>query len=113
VSIRCFNRRCTASRRSASPCTSLLPNSTPARIVAQRSIEGSARSSVFAITARPFREGAELLASAAESITGGATGSPQSGLKFHRDALSRIFLAIRSANTFRTVEAHIAQVWND
>jgi hypothetical protein len=35
---------------------------------------------VFAITARLFREGAELLATAIESIAGGATGSPQSGI---------------------------------
>jgi methionyl-tRNA formyltransferase len=50
------------------------------RIVAQRSIEGGARSSVFALTARLFREGAELLVGAIESIAGGATGTPQSGV---------------------------------
>jgi folate-dependent phosphoribosylglycinamide formyltransferase PurN len=49
-------------------------------IVAQRSIEGRAGASVFAITAELFREGAELLASAIESVAGGATGSPQSGI---------------------------------
>jgi folate-dependent phosphoribosylglycinamide formyltransferase PurN len=48
-------------------------------IVAQRAIEAGARCSVFALTARLFREGAELLASAIESVTAGATGSPQSG----------------------------------
>jgi hypothetical protein len=50
------------------------------RIVAQRSIEARAGSSVFAIIARLFREGAELLASAIESVACGATGSPQSGI---------------------------------
>jgi methionyl-tRNA formyltransferase len=49
------------------------------RIVAQRSVEGGARSSVFALTARLYREGAELLAVAIESIAAGATGTPQSG----------------------------------
>jgi hypothetical protein len=34
---------------------------------------------VFAITAQQFREGAELLANAIESIAEGATGTPQSG----------------------------------
>ena len=50
------------------------------RIVAQRAIEGGAHSSAFAITARLFREGAELLAGAIEAIAGGATGTPQSGI---------------------------------
>jgi methionyl-tRNA formyltransferase len=56
------------------------------QIVAQRPLEarqGSAavaRSSVFAITAQLFRQGAELLANAIESIADGATGSPQSGV---------------------------------
>jgi methionyl-tRNA formyltransferase len=50
------------------------------RIVAQRSIEGGARSSVFALTARLYAQGAELLASAMESIVGGATGTPQNGI---------------------------------
>lgn len=50
------------------------------RIVAQRSIEADPHSSVFALTARLFREGAELLAGAVESIAGGATGTPQSGV---------------------------------
>jgi methionyl-tRNA formyltransferase len=58
----------------------MTPELDAGRIVAQRSIEAHARSSVFAITARLFREGAELLASAIESIAGGATGSPQSGI---------------------------------
>jgi methionyl-tRNA formyltransferase len=50
------------------------------RIVAQRSIEGAGNSSVFALTARLFREGAELLAGVVESIAGGATGRPQRGV---------------------------------
>jgi folate-dependent phosphoribosylglycinamide formyltransferase PurN len=58
----------------------MTPELDAGRIVAQRSIEGRARGSVFAITARLFREGAELLASAIESVAGGATGSPQSGI---------------------------------
>jgi methionyl-tRNA formyltransferase len=58
----------------------MTPEFDAGRIVAQRSIEGSESSSVFAITARLFREGAELLASAIESIAGGATGTPQSGI---------------------------------
>jgi methionyl-tRNA formyltransferase len=49
------------------------------RIVAQRSIEGQPGSSVFATTARLFREGAELLAGAIDRIADGATGTPQSG----------------------------------
>jgi methionyl-tRNA formyltransferase len=57
----------------------MTPELDAGRIVAQRSIERPARSSVFAITARLFREGAELLASAIESVAGGATGSSQSG----------------------------------
>jgi methionyl-tRNA formyltransferase len=57
----------------------MTPELDAGRIVAQRSIEGRARSSVFAITAVLFREGAELLAAAIESVAGGATGSPQSG----------------------------------
>jgi len=58
----------------------MTPELDAGRIVAQRSIEGGARSSVFAITARLFLEGAELLANAIESIASGATGSPQSGI---------------------------------
>jgi len=58
----------------------MTPEFDAGRIVAQRSIEGPAGASVFAITARLFREGAELLASAIESVAGGATGSPQSGI---------------------------------
>jgi methionyl-tRNA formyltransferase len=58
----------------------MTPELDAGRIVAQRSIEGRAGSSVFAITAELFREGAELLASAIESVAGGATGSPQSGV---------------------------------
>jgi methionyl-tRNA formyltransferase len=58
----------------------MTPELDAGRIVAQRSIEGRARASVFAITAVLFREGAELLASAIESVAGGATGSPQSGI---------------------------------
>jgi folate-dependent phosphoribosylglycinamide formyltransferase PurN len=50
------------------------------RIVAQRSIEAGTRSSVFAVTARLYAQGAELLASAMESIAAGATGTPQSGI---------------------------------
>ena len=57
----------------------MTPELDAGRILAQRSIEGSARASVFAITARLFREGADLLASVIESVAGGATGSPQSG----------------------------------
>jgi methionyl-tRNA formyltransferase len=49
------------------------------RIVAQRSFEGHATTSVFSTTALLFREGAELLAAAIESIARGATGTPQSG----------------------------------
>jgi hypothetical protein len=58
----------------------MTPELDAGRIVAQRSLEGRARSSVFAITALLYREGAELLAMALESIAGGATGSPQSGI---------------------------------
>jgi methionyl-tRNA formyltransferase len=58
----------------------MTPELDAGRIVAQRSVEGRARSSVFAITALLFREGAELLAAAIESIAGGATGSPQNGI---------------------------------
>ena len=50
------------------------------RIVAQRPIDGSARASVFAITARLYAQGAELLASGMESIAAGATGTPQGGI---------------------------------
>jgi methionyl-tRNA formyltransferase len=49
------------------------------QIVAQRSIECRTDSSVFAATALLFREGAELLAAAIESIARGTTGTPQSG----------------------------------
>jgi len=49
------------------------------RIVAQRSIERRTDSSVFATTALLFREGAEFLAAAIDSIARGATGTPQSG----------------------------------
>jgi len=58
----------------------MTPELDAGRIVAQRRIEARARSSVFAITARLFDEGAELLATAIESVAGGATGSPQSGV---------------------------------
>jgi len=58
----------------------MTPELDAGRIVAQRSIEGRAGASVFAITAELFREGAELLASAIESVAGGATGSPQNGI---------------------------------
>ena len=58
----------------------MTPELDAGRIVAQCSIEGRAGASVFAITARLFREGAELLASAIASVAGGATGSPQSGI---------------------------------
>jgi len=57
----------------------MTPELDAGRIVAQRPIEGRAGSSVFAITALLFREGAELLAQALEHIATGATGSPQSG----------------------------------
>ena len=49
------------------------------RIVAQRAVGERAESSVFAATALLFREGAELLTGAIESVAAGATGSPQSG----------------------------------
>jgi methionyl-tRNA formyltransferase len=49
------------------------------RIVAQRSLESRSESSVFAVTASLFREGAELLVAAIDSIARGATGAPQSG----------------------------------
>jgi methionyl-tRNA formyltransferase len=48
-------------------------------IVAQRPIARPTGSSVFATTALLFREGAELLATAIESIVHGATGTAQSG----------------------------------
>jgi methionyl-tRNA formyltransferase len=48
-------------------------------IVAQRGIAGRAGSSVFATTALLFREGAELLAAAIESIAQGTAGTAQSG----------------------------------
>jgi methionyl-tRNA formyltransferase len=57
----------------------MTPELDAGRIVAQRSVEGRAGSSVFATTALLFREGAELLAAAIEHIARGATGSPQSG----------------------------------
>ncbi len=57
----------------------MTPELDAGRIVAQRSIEGRAGSSVFAATALLFREGAELLAQALEHIAAGATGSPQRG----------------------------------
>lgn len=47
------------------------------RIVAQRSLESRSESSVFATTALLFREGAELLVAAIESIARGATGAAQ------------------------------------
>jgi methionyl-tRNA formyltransferase len=49
------------------------------RIVAQRSLESRSESSVFAMTALLFREGAELLVAAIDSVARGATGAPQSG----------------------------------
>jgi methionyl-tRNA formyltransferase len=55
------------------------PDLDAGRIVAQRPIEGHAESSVFSMTALLFREGAELLAAAIDSIARGATGTPQSG----------------------------------
>jgi methionyl-tRNA formyltransferase len=57
----------------------MTPELDAGRIVAQRSIEGRAGSSVFATTALLFREGAELLAAAIDPIAVGAPGSPQSG----------------------------------
>jgi methionyl-tRNA formyltransferase len=57
----------------------MTPELDAGRIVAQRSIEGCAGSSVFATTALLFREGAELLAAAIEQIAHGAAGSVQSG----------------------------------
>jgi folate-dependent phosphoribosylglycinamide formyltransferase PurN len=58
----------------------MTPEFDAGRIVAQRAIERGARSSVFAITARLHAQGADLLAGAIESVAGGATGSPQSGV---------------------------------
>ena len=58
----------------------MTPELDAGRIVAQRSFEGGARSSVFAVTARLYAQGAELLASAMESIAAGATGTPQGGI---------------------------------
>jgi methionyl-tRNA formyltransferase len=58
----------------------MTPEFDAGRIVAQRSIEGPEGASVFATTARLYAQGAELLASAIESVAGGATGSPQSGI---------------------------------
>jgi methionyl-tRNA formyltransferase len=50
------------------------------RILVQRSLDGCAKSSVFATTTLLFREGAELLVAAIESIVGGAAGVPQEGV---------------------------------
>ena len=58
----------------------MTPELDAGRIVAQRSFEGGARSSVFAVTARLYAQGAELLASVMESIAAGATGTPQGGI---------------------------------
>jgi methionyl-tRNA formyltransferase len=58
----------------------MTPELDAGQIVAQRYVEAGGRSSVFAITARLFREGAELLANAIDSIAEGATGSPQNGI---------------------------------
>jgi methionyl-tRNA formyltransferase len=49
------------------------------RIIAQRSVDGRAGSSVFATTALLFSKGAELLAAAMEQIVRGWSGTPQSG----------------------------------
>jgi methionyl-tRNA formyltransferase len=57
----------------------MTPELDAGRIVAQRSVEARAGSSVFATSALLFREGAELLAAAVEPIARGAAGSPQSG----------------------------------
>jgi methionyl-tRNA formyltransferase len=57
----------------------MTPELDAGRIVAQRPIQGHAGASVFATTARLFREGAELLAGAIEDIARGATGSAQKG----------------------------------
>jgi methionyl-tRNA formyltransferase len=57
----------------------MTPELDAGRIVAQRSYDGHAGSSVFALTAQLFREGAELLAAAIEHIAGGTAGSSQSG----------------------------------
>jgi methionyl-tRNA formyltransferase len=54
------------------------PDLDAGRILAQRSLDRCAGSSVFATTALLFREGAELLAATIESIACGATGAPQS-----------------------------------
>jgi methionyl-tRNA formyltransferase len=48
-------------------------------IVAQRLLQAHVGSSVFEATALLFREGAELLAAAVDSIAAGATGTPQRG----------------------------------
>jgi methionyl-tRNA formyltransferase len=58
----------------------MTPELDAGRIVAQRSTEAGGRCSVFGITARLFRDGAELLATAIESVAAGATGSPQRGI---------------------------------
>jgi methionyl-tRNA formyltransferase len=49
------------------------------QILAQCSLERCSESSVFATTALLFREGAELLVAAIESIVGGNAGVPQEG----------------------------------
>jgi methionyl-tRNA formyltransferase len=56
----------------------MTPDLDAGQILAQRSLDGGAGSSVFATTALLFREGAELLAATIESIVRGATGAPQS-----------------------------------
>lgn len=55
------------------------PDLDAGRIVAQRAIGERPESSVFAATALLFREGAEMLAGAIESIAQGAIGIPQNG----------------------------------
>jgi methionyl-tRNA formyltransferase len=56
----------------------MTPDLDAGQILAQRSLDGGAGSSVFATTALLFREGAELLAATIESIARGASGAPQS-----------------------------------
>jgi methionyl-tRNA formyltransferase len=53
------------------------PDLDAGRILAQRSLDQRAGSSVFATTALLFREGAELLGATIEAIAGGASGAPQ------------------------------------
>lgn len=75
----------------------MTPELDAGRIMAQRSIEGHAGSSVFATTALLFREGADLLAAAIEPLAHGATGSPQCGAGSYQSWPTR-----RELNILRT-----------